>query len=106
MRRRAKQRGPLSIRLGEREWAWLEEEAKKRTRAAGVPVGPSSIVRALVEREASGASGRKRLPFENIWEWRKKHQIDKYGLPRGYFDKLRDRSPGPEPTWLDELGPD
>ncbi len=103
MRRRAKQRGPLSIRLGEREWAWLEAEAKKRSRAAGVPVGPSSIVRSLVEQQATKQPEKPAPFFGNFAEFRKKYKLDKYGIEPGYFDKLRDRSPGREPPeWLTE----
>jgi hypothetical protein len=80
---------PLSIRLDPKAWIWLRRESKRRTEATGVRVGPSSIVRAIVEREADQAR-----PTEDIIEFRKRWQVESLGLTRELFEDLRDRSPG------------
>lgn len=92
MRRRRARNAPLSVRLDEATWAWLEREAERRSGATGVRVGPSSIVRALVERAAARGGGRR----ETIDEFRRRWGAEKLGLTQEFFEKLRDRSPGRE----------
>ena len=83
---------PLSVRLDRCGWAWLERESARRSKAAGVPVGPSSIVRALIEREA----GRRSGAAESVAQFRKRWRIERLGFTEKFFDGLRDRSSGRE----------
>jgi hypothetical protein len=80
---------PLSVRLDRKAWNWLRRESERRSKATGVPVGPSTIVRAMVEREAEHAGHA-----EAIREFRKRLKVEKLGLTIEFFKQLRDRSPG------------
>lgn len=82
---------PLSVRLDPHVWNWLNAEADRRTRLTGVPIGPSSIVRAIVEHAAQAESQR-----ESISDFRKRLKIESLRFTPEFFDALRDRTPEPE----------
>ncbi len=80
---------PLSVRLDRKTWTWLRRESERRSKATEVPVGPSTIVRALVERAARQASRA-----EPIAEFRKRWKVESLGLSPEFLEQLRDRSAG------------
>lgn len=86
---RKESEAPLSVRLDRKAWNWLRRESERRSKATGVPVGPSTIVRAMVEREAGQASRA-----EPIAEFRKRWKVESLGLRVAFLEQLRDRSVG------------
>ena len=80
---------PLSVRLDRKAWTRLRRESTRRSKATGVPVGPSTIVRAMVERAAERGDRS-----ETIAKFRKRWKVEKLGLTMKFFEGLCDRSPG------------
>jgi len=58
----------------------------------GVPIGPSSIVRSIVEQAAAHAE----VKHESIVDFRKRMKISTLGFTPEFFEGLRDRTAEPE----------